>query len=292
MKDLVAASVAESTRKRYWKTYESFASHCRLAQVEEGDWFTAENVLAFLVAQASKAPSSLPSALAGLRHVAMELGIRFPEVDPRTGKVCEGAKRRFSKPWAQKREHAPVEALDAAVADFLKSPSAWSEEQRSDLLLSLLGFVGLLRAGELSKLRRADMHSGDQDKLAVWIRRSKTDQLGTGVLVNIGESAMRMQRRSWLPIIKSILPRLGRDNRNLFDGDSRSISVRVRRLLSSHWSSLRPGAFLAGHSLRKGGAVHLAKLGVPLSEIRHRGRWRSDAVHVYLQGSIAGIQPQ
>ena len=43
--------------------------------------------------------------------------------------------------------------------------------------------------------------------------------------------------------------------------------------------------YAAHGSLRRGGATHAAKVGLPLRMIQAMGRWKSDAVRVYLHCS-------
>ncbi|KAH8930079.1 hypothetical protein BT69DRAFT_1180113, partial [Atractiella rhizophila] len=50
------------------------------------------------------------------------------------------------------------------------------------------------------------------------------------------------------------------------------------RRLRMHFSS-----DVAGHSLRSGGATHLAANGIPDSTIQKIGRWSSEAFQIYIR---------
>jgi integrase len=48
----------------------------------------------------------------------------------------------------------------------------------------------------------------------------------------------------------------------------------------------------AAHSLRRGGATHAARIGVPMRLIQVMGRWKSDAVRLYMYASPEQILQQ
>ena len=65
---------------------------------------------------------------------------------------------------------------------------------------------------------------------------------------------------------------------------------RLREILSEimkEWPEERFDlARVTAHSLRRGGATAAAEAGVPLATIQEHGRWRSDAVLVYIRKSV------
>ena len=59
-----------------------------------------------------------------------------------------------------------------------------------------------------------------------------------------------------------------------------TVGVRLQKALEV--AGVKDWRLYAAHSLRRGGATHAAKVGLPLRMIQAMGRWKSDAVRVYL----------
>jgi integrase len=150
-----------------------------------------------------------------------------------------------------------------------------------DRALLLLGFAGALRRSELVGLDLADVTEGT-DGLTVHLRRSKTDQEGTGRTVGIPfwSNPVTCPVRAWRDWLEvsSITegPAFRPVDRHGRIGPTRLSAPAVALVLKRHAAraGLDPGE-VAGHSLRAGLATSAASAGVPerviAEQTGHRG---------------------
>jgi integrase len=69
-----------------------------------------------------------------------------------------------------------------------------------------------------------------------------------------------------------------------------TVACRLKRALER--AGVVGAGLYAAHSLRRGGATHAAKVGVPLRFVQLMGRWKSDAVRLYMYASPSQVWQQ
>ena len=233
----------------------------------------------------TRAPSTVRSYLAGVRHLHIIHGLANPLANTlRLDLVCKGIQRlkpRCSQPRLPitplilrqiKHNLQPLSDFDNAMV--------WAA--------ACLAFFAFLRSGEFcsSALSLTDVavdsHS-NPTALAVSINRSKTDQFGQGIKIYLSKtdsdlcpvSAMvaylRMRHRPDGPLF---LTKEGRPlSRQFFVSRIQSSLVRA---------GIDPSSYKS-HSFRIGAATTAAALGLSDSLIKSLGRWSSEAFQTYLK---------
>lgn len=295
--DALHTSLAENTRRAYRNGWRRFAVYCEGRRLDPTA-ATAENVAEFLVAMASApasegvdeghagplAPSTIRICLAAINRRYREAGLDSPADDETVRSVLRGLRRRAGAP--PRRVKALRENEIRAILSHCDRLAARPERRAlaiRDAAVVAVGFAGALRRSEICGLRVEDIEflggTGEPGGMFLHIRRSKTDQLGTGqrVAVPEGSSIQPVDRmRRWLSVTEQqdgpafqSLWRGGRPRgRALHPTDvARIVKGRVEAI------GLDPADY-SGHSLRAGFVTSAAAHGASLDRImevtRHR----------------------
>jgi integrase len=165
--------------------------------------------------------------------------------------------------------------------------------------MMLLGMSGLLRGGEIAALQSEDVWiESIADKpgqpplraLFVFIAKSKTDQFRRGETVVVSEASdMKLcPVVAWEEWIGQRSKKHTNSTHLFYDMVSGGAitGATVNHILKSALSAvgIDPTEY-GSHSLRKGGATAMAAANVEARLIKRHGRWRSDAVYVYITDS-------
>jgi integrase len=306
--DLAAASLAPSTVASYraaWREFADFAAGRGAAALPAdrallGRWLAAR-------AHAGRGGGA-GRALAAVRAAHLELGFADPTADAWVQRVAAGAERAaaMARPARELRAPLPVAVLTsllAAVPGWLgvHGGSAAARAAPDASLLALrdaavvaLGLRLMRRAGELAALCVSDVRRLPDGTTGVTIRRSKTDQLGAGLLLPLdatgGPACPVALLERWL-VVRPVLATRGAHADALF------VTVAGRPLSRSAISSLVARAAAAagldgrfsGHSLRIGGATAAARAGASMATVKAVGGWSSDAVRRYVRPFAGGL---
>ena len=123
----------------------------------------------------------------------------------------------------------------------------------------------------------------DPKMLKIFLKRSKTDQLGKGSEIFIGRTSCQL-----CPVaaVTAYMVRMGHQDGTFFmiqDGQPLTKEKFVREVRTAIQTACLPYQSFAGHSFRIGEATAAAKAGVEDSTIRMLGRWSSSAFLAYIQ---------
>lgn len=155
----------------------------------------------------------------------------------------------------------------------------------------LLMFFSLLRVSHVTESRHnllcSDLtcHSWG---FMLRVRSSKTHRGTTPLYLPV----CKIPDKRYCPVhwITSLLPASSSgSDRPLFEallGRRYTYSI-FRNLLNNVSVAAGMGKKFSGHSFRKGGALHLVSLGVPLHQVKERGNWKSMCVLKYLTRPIS-----
>jgi hypothetical protein len=209
--------------------------------------------------------------------------------DPRIELVLRGGKRVYGE--GEKRLRLPLTApiLRRIVAE-IKHDDFDSVNLKTALCVA---FAAFLRSGEFTwdswdssssqfHLSRRHVTINRDNSATVILPASKTDPFRKGVAIQLAPS-----QSSICPVraLRHLLDRFPRDpSHPLF---SRTLGPFSRQYIVDKVKELLPRAGIStlgfsGHSLRKGAAVSAAANGMSKDEIKLLGRWKSDAVDVYI----------
>lgn len=178
---------------------------------------------------------------------------------------------------------------------------------QQDMAIFALGFFGFMRRSELGNLRIRDIqffyNGNEPSHLTVFIRKSKNDALGKGALIYIywfPKAGINVFKYIQVHLVNRVTQG-GRIDDPLFssfsghdsfsnNGISKSfVTDRLRAILTvlhSNYPFLNLDTSLfASHSLRRGGVVAAFEAGISIELLKAHGRWRSDAILVYLSVS-------
>ena len=269
---LVEASISESTRRAYEADLVHF-----------GAWggnlpASPDTVASYLAAHSQTlSVATLTRRLATLSKAHEAMGLTNPCRSELVRAALKGIKRLRG---VAQREARPLLRDDLflvldAMGDGLKDVR--------DRALLLFGFAGGFRRSELVGLHRGDIEKVRQG-LIVMLRRSKTDQEGSGRKIGIPYGRARhcpvLAIDVWLtrsgietgPIFRPV-DRHGRIQPEQLSGEA--ISLVIRKRLGA--AGIDPAGY-SGHSLRAGFATSAAQAGVSSVKIRAQTGHASDTM--------------
>jgi site-specific recombinase XerD len=271
--DFARAEKAENTRRAYRSDYEAFRAWCE-ARGASALPASAEMVAAFLSREADRGfkASTIGRRVAAIRFAHRLAGLPVPTEQERVRAVIRGIRRTIGTARVPK-----VPATNDRLLAMLPSQANSLAALRNRALL-LLGFAGAFRRSELVALDVADIHQTPEG-LKVAIRRSKTDQEGTGAVVPIVRGSVACPAeamQAWLsaaaiiegPIFRRI-NKAGRVLPNRLTAQSVALIVKAH----ARHAGLDPRSY-AGHSLRSGFLTSAARQGASIFKMidvsRHR----------------------
>ena len=148
---------------------------------------------------------------------------------------------------------------------------------------------GLLRVSELADLRVDDLTFEPDGDGRATIRRSKTDQSGTGAVLYLGPPTVA-RIKTWMGAARiedgPLFRRVHKGGGSV--GEAPLSTVSVRNVIKRRCADSGLDGAVSGHSLRVGGAQSLAAGGASIAEMQTAGRWTSPQMpgH-YARGQLA-----
>lgn len=287
----------DSTQRTYRSAYLEFTRfNLSLDRIPE---LLDDQLAMFIACRTLKGDysSTVSSYLAGIKSYLQMDGI---EINTRTArlraliKACKYKNDRVIQRMAIK-ESLLVRIIRQVDIIFHKQPYLSALYQS----MLVMGYYGMLRVGEMAKgehpVLARDVHlSSSQKKVQIILRTSKTHGLGDQpqyVKFDTFDSRSYLYNKHFCPyeIVKEFAelrgPKL--NERDLFFRFRDGSPVKPHQLSGILKRALRklgidPSDF-GTHSLRIGFATQLDHWHVSLSEIRRRGRWKSNIIYRYIR---------
>jgi len=275
VRQYIRASKAENTLRGYQSDWRAFCAWCERANVCALP-ACPETIASYIAECAGRLKvGSIQRRLNAIAEAHKAMGLNTPTHEPTVVNTMKGIRRTMGTAAAQKAAaliediRAMVEATDAGAIGL------------RDRALILLGFAGAFRRSELVGLDVDDCVFS-KDGLTVTLRRSKTDQDGTGRKVGIPygsnpETCPVRTVQSWIEqagITAGPLCRGMNRHGQIQPGRLSGIDIaRVVKKLAKR-AGLDPAKY-AGHSLRAGHATAAAIAGASERSIMNQTGHRS-----------------
>lgn len=287
-KEFAARSRSENTKRMYEAQWSRFERWCGLKGLvaRPADRTTVANYLTYLAsfdrepdldkALKRKGPlkaSSIHQAKAVISKSHTDFGLPSPTETREVMDVWEGIQRTLG---AEVDKKAPILPEQLKAMLDLTPDSLLGIRDRAILLL---GWAGAFRRTELVSLDVEDLFRGDEPGTVIaWVRKSKTDQRGTGkkkpIIPSADESICPVRAvAAWLrasgiksgPLFRPATP----DGKTLLERHLSDDMVYETVLRYAEGAGLDPGVFdgFGAHSLRAGFCTTAAIKGKDLAEI-------------------------
>ncbi|CDG83220.1 phage integrase family protein [Janthinobacterium agaricidamnosum NBRC 102515 = DSM 9628] len=277
----LAAATSDNTRRAYRSAIHHFQQWGGVLPATEA------TVIRYLLAYAQELnPRTLALRLTALSQWHSYQGFRDPASTPTVRKTMSGIQRLHGKP-KKKAKALPLEDMQRIAAHLASLDTL---KARRDNALLQLGFFGAYRRSELSTLEVAHI-AWQAEGIVITLPRSKTDQLGEGVVKAIpygdGACCPATALRTWLeaagiqsgPLFRTISKWGAVGARALHAG-----SINTVLEDSAKQAGLDYVPDLSSHSLRRGMATSAHRAGADFLSIKRQGGWRHDGtVHGYIE---------
>lgn len=282
--ELLQLDLEQSTRKAYDVHVRQYEQLC--AKLRRPFMPSAATLARFVLGRALSGYklSYIELGVSAVGRWALDQGVDGLAAQPLVVRALKVAGKLVVRAVAQK---LPLSARQLQwVVEALPQVSASGFIRARDEALFVVGWAGMFRSKELVGIKWEHVHFCSSGGVMIFIPRSKTDPgegawvfLSPGPEVGLGVCPVRALRQ--LRVVTGgqgfvFTARLG-------EGAALSkttVAVRLRKALQV--AGVASWELYAAHSLRRGGATHAAKVGMPLRLIQAMGRWRSDVVRVYL----------
>ena len=230
------------------------------------------------------------STIVGVIPSAINDKFRFDDVKPASGELVRQTKITVGRLTKPSKAKLPVTKTQLEALVKVMPPT---EKGIRNMFMMILMFLGFLRESEAAALKQTDLYIGELegyngDVLFIRIGQSKTDQTHeTATIVLCGSKGSTICPIKWFKwhcAVRHESPFVFTD---LYRGVVKGLSAKtpcgiVKRALASIGIDPKP---YGSHSLRRGGATAAAKQKIRMHVLKRHGRWRSDAVYLYITDS-------
>ncbi len=287
------SDVADNTSKAYDSGVRRYMTFCQAAGLQSvPDPGHIQHFVAALV-HANYKLSTIAVTMSGLRRWASDdWGMPAVFDDPAVQRALKVAKRLAVRDVRQK---LPLSAADLVrVLRWLAQSDDAVYPNVRDAAMFVVGWAGMLRSSEIIVLVWKDVHLTRQGDLMLYLPKTKTDPgAGSWVLLAAAEGC-HISPAGTMRALRLLSGGDGASGyvfRPFYLSDKglakTTVGCRLKKALVA--AGIAGAALYAAHSLRRGGATHAARTGVPIRLIKLMGRWKSDAVREYLYASPESV---
>lgn len=277
----LAAATSDNTRRTYRSAIRHFQAWGGELPADES------TVIRYLLAYAESLNArTLALRLTALSQWHVYQGFADPASTPTVRKTLAGIARLHGKP-KKKAKALPLEDLEVIVT---KLAALGSVKALRDSALLQLGFFGGFRRSELVGLMLEDV-SWEPQGMVITLPRSKTDQLGEGIVKAIpfgdGVCCPATALRAWLDAAHIRTGPLMRPVNQWGHVSMRGLHASSINTILASCAGLAALDYvpeLSSHSLRRGMATSAHRAGADFQAIKRQGGWRHDGtVHGYIE---------
>ena len=266
---------ADATIRAYLSDFGIFSRWCSTVDVSALPT-TSETISAFITADMEQSsPATIRRRISSISriHRVSELN------DPTTSETVRLALRRMHRKLGRRQKQAL--GLTANIRDRLIAVTSDDLLGYRDRAVISLAYDTLRRRSELVALRAEDLDPVPQGGATILVRRSKTDQEGSGNLAYVSPQTLQYCL-DWMgrahiedgPILRSVTRR-NSIGKSLYPG---SVGRIYKRLATVAGMSPETVSNISGHSARVGAAQDMAAAGIDLLAIMQAGGWKSPEI--------------
>lgn len=278
--------LADSSKRSYASQLNQFRLFCEasgVTMVPEGRLLAA-----FIVGRVHThtALATIQSGVAAVARWARGQGVPNLRLDPLVQQATRVAVKRAVRPGVQKLplSHEQLRRLATSLSSW-QAPQEVFRAAR-DRALFLVGWAGMFRSSELVALRWSHVHFFINKGMALFVPDSKTDP-GEGAWVFLASAPAPHLAVCPVRALRAVQHITGGTGA-VFPASEHSqlalhkgtVGTRLKKRMRE--AGLPDFDLYAAHSLRRGGATHAGRVGLPVRQIMVMGRWRSDAVRQYM----------
>lgn len=257
---------------------------------------SAETITTFIASQvkAGLTISTIRARLAAISNCHSAYGLPSPS----SHHLVNMAKRSAMRLCSTKVRHAHVLKVEHLEAMF-KVVDMMDTTAVRNFTMVMFSFTGFLRASEVVALNAEDVWIEEVDLdegrflcVFVLITKSKTDQYRHGDVIVITSP----HRDHLNPVVWAMMWREVRDSTaSVFFHRTGANEDKSKPLAPASYNHIIQNLAaaaglghlgLTGHSSRAGGVTAAAARGINERLLRRHGRWKSDAIHLYIHESI------
>ncbi|MDE0097172.1 MAG: tyrosine-type recombinase/integrase [Gammaproteobacteria bacterium] len=291
--DLIGASISSNTRRAYRGALQRLDGWLAGRDLDDGSlasWISHLHGRGL-----SSSTASLAVAAARFRaKMAGQDGGRDP-TGPLTARTLAGIRRSSHGRGRGQVAGVTWEMADAVVEEAMRENTL---RGLRDAALIAVASDALLRVSELVAVNLQDIDRDPDGSGILHIRKSKTDQEGSGATCYLGPNTMAVLD-AWLEFSgvgtgKGSDGEVGGIFRSVRKGGAIGgrLSDRSARTVITGRCGLSVPGRVSGHSLRVGSAISLARAGATLVELQQAGRWKSPEMPArYTRGEAARSGP-
>ncbi|MEO7496835.1 MAG: tyrosine-type recombinase/integrase [Massilia sp.] len=277
---VLAAATADNTRRAYRSAVNHYLTWGGVLPADE----TA--IIRYLLTYAATLnPRTLALRLTALSQWHVHQAFPDPASTPTVRKTLTGIARTHGRP-KKKAKALPIEDLERIVA---RLASLGTLKAARDNALLQIGFFGGLRRSELVGIE-AEHVGWTPDGIEIMLPRSKTDQMGEGIVKAIPYSAgpccPASALRAWLDVADISTGPVFRSISKWGTVGSGALGVGSVNTILEDCATMAQLDYvpdLSSHSLRRGMATSAHRAGADFRDIKKQGGWRHDGT---VQGYI------
>jgi len=268
----IHGAYSESTIRADQSEFNNFSRWCDSANSSALPT-TLDTISGFISSQMEKyAPATVRRRISAISRIH-----RLSELsDPTVSETVRLALRRMHRIKSRRQKQAL--GLTAVLRDQLIAATSNDLLGCRDRAVISLAYDTLRRRSELVALRIEDLDPIPQGGAIILVRRSKTDQEGSGMLAYVSPATLDFCL-TWIdqaaiehgPILRSVNKR-GIIGASLYPG---SVGRIYKRLAATAGMSEETVNDISGHSARVGAAQDMAAAGIDLLAIMQAGGWKS-----------------
>ena len=289
-----------STIGVYNTEYKKLAEYCvKFGKALCG--FRERDVVAYIIFRSKQgiSESQLKQVLAVITLICDVCGFESPSGSPVVVSVRKAIVKEANK-GKKKVERVgmtKVKLLKIFESCYEQDWKKVEPERRRFLLMKTFCFLGTKRFDDIRKLRKKDVVVREDNRVKVWMARSKTDSRGDGCHFVLSKA--KIGSVSVTALVQWYLESLGDISEESFIfpvfrkgkavQDQAVSYCAARKQLCKERELLGLGG-VSWHSGRIGGATEASRMGISRSVIMRGGGWRSSAVDSYIRVEDAGVK--
>ena len=263
---------APNTIRSYKSDYVHYANWCQKYQCNPLN-INEEQFAEYIASMGGNlSVATIQRKVASLNSVFSLTKSKNPIREPVVILTIKKLRRKFGKPQKQ--------AIPLTYDVLIRLENVCSNDVaglRNKLLLQL-GYETMRRRSEICQFRFEDLQKLENNRHALLLKHSKTDQYNQGKIIPISEKLSEM--------ISNWSSDIGQDSGYILRSFKRNLSpnkslnpASINHILKSlqRQANISQIGELSGHSFRVGAALDLLNKNIPIEKIMLRGGWKSEA---------------